>query len=265
VPDLNLKLKQVNNISYLTSPQLLREGSILVAFTTRHGGYSSSSYSSLNLAFHVGDRPDHVRKNRQKLCASLGLDLKRLTTAEQIHSSNVKVVTEGMVGAGALSNENVIPQTDALITNLTNTPLTVFLADCLPVVLVDPVKKLIGVVHAGWQGIYSEIVLNTFDRMEQSFASSLKDVVVFIGPGIGSCCYAVDSSRASKFRRKFPFLEEGNHLDLKSIVSRQLIERGIPEKNISKSEICTSCRGDLFFSYRRERECGRQAAIAAII
>lgn len=264
MPDFNLKHKQVNNISYLTSPQLLRERSILVAFTMRHGGYSSSSYNSLNLAFHVGDRSDNVRKNRQKLCTSLGLNLKRLTTAEQIHSSNVTVVTEKMVGAGALSSENAVPRMDALITNLKNIPLAVFLADCLPVVLVDPVKKLIGVVHAGWQGIYSEIVLNTFDRMEQTFASATQDVVVFIGPGIGSCCYVVDSSRASKFRRKFPFIE-GNNLDLKSIVRRQFIERGISEKNIYESDICTSCHSDLFFSYRKERECGRQAAIAAII
>lgn len=266
MPGYNLELKQVDNIPYLTSPKLFQEGSILVAFTTRHGGYSSSYYSSLNLAFHVGDNPDHVRKNRQKLCANLGVDPKKMTTADQVHSSNIRVVTEELTGAGALESGDAIPRTDALITDLTDSPLAVFMADCLPLVLVDPLRKVVAVVHAGWQGIYSDVVSKSLDTMEQSFASPPQDVIVFIGPGIGPCCYTVDSSMVQKFRQKFPFVgEHQRSLDLKLIARRGLVEKGVGEENIYESGICTSCRNDMFFSYRKERRCGRQAAIVAIM
>lgn len=219
----------------MTSPKLLRERSNLIVFTNRTAG---------NLAFHVGDDRKKVAKNRRRLFKLLGLDINRLTTANQVHGTKVVRVTEKEVGSGAFSDEDAIPLTDALITNLKNTPLAVFLADCLPVILVDYFKQVIGVVHAGRKGVQSEIVPETLRLVKKSFASSPGDVLAFVGPGIGSCCYPID---------------------LHQIVVEQLMSEGILKEHISMSEECTSCRNDLFFSYRKEKTCGRQAAIAAIL
>lgn len=219
----------------MTSPKLLRTRSTRIIFTNRTAG---------NLAFHVGGNPKKVAENRRRLLDTLGLDINRLTTADQVHGARVVRVTEKEVGSGAFSDEDAIPATDALVTNLKNTPLVIFLADCLPIILVDCFKQVIGVVHAGREGVYLKIVPETIKLVKKSFASSPGDILAFIGPGIGPCCYPVD---------------------LREVVLEQLESEGISKENIYLREECTSCQNDLFFSYRKEKTCGRQAAIAAIL
>ena len=153
-------------------------------------------------------------------------------------------------------------------------------ADCVPILLADPVKKIIGVVHAGWRGAAKGIVQKTVETMVKQFGSDGKALLAAIGPSIGSCCYKVDEAVAKEFGGNeylillYPPLKKGESkgdlakggrgdvewgLDLKRANFIQLLNMGILEKNISVENLCTSCRNDLFFSYRKDGKItGRQ-------
>ena len=120
--------------------------------TTRTGGTSSRPYDSLNLAFHTGDDPQNVLKNRKSILSIMGINLGSLTLSKQPHGGNIKIITEEHKGRGSIIYEDGIDGVDALITNFRNICLVVLSADCVPVVLYDFSKNIIGIVHAGWRG-----------------------------------------------------------------------------------------------------------------
>ncbi|MDP3014455.1 MAG: polyphenol oxidase family protein, partial [Candidatus Subteraquimicrobiales bacterium] len=165
----NISFQKKGSLGFYTSFKLLKELSVFFAFTTRFGGISPSPYDSLNLAFHVGDNPTNVVKNREILCSTFGLDLSLVTAPEQIHSDGVKIVDSSLKGRGAYSANTAIDGADALITDLKRVPLVIFLADCVPVVLVERHAKAVGIVHAGWQGTYKEIALKTAKLMKETY------------------------------------------------------------------------------------------------
>ncbi len=264
----NLSLQKEGDLSSYTSPELLKELSVLVAFTTRSGGVSLTPFNSLNLAFHVDDNPLNVSKNREILCSTLKINPDSLTVPEQVHSDGVKVVDLNLKGSGAFSDKTAIKKTDALVTNLKNTPLIIFLADCVPVILVERKAKAVGIVHAGWQGTYKEITLKTLRLMEKTYDLSIEEMLVFIGPSVKSCCYEVSSQLFKNFVDKFSFAEKAfdrNFLDLQLLNKLQLVKVGVPEENIHVVNKCTCCEEELFFSYRRGKVTGRQAALVTIL
>ncbi len=250
----------------MASPELLRERSILIAFTTRRGGVSPAPYDTLNLAAHVDEDQNNVLANRLRLTAALELDATRLTTAQQTHSRNIALVDQANNGAGATDYDSAIPDTDALVTGLQNTPIAVFTADCVPVILVDPVTRYTSVVHAGYKGLYSRIVTAAIDVLVADSGGRVGDIIAFVGPAIGKCCYDVDPERAALFAPARTERRGGKiYLDTPGIAADEIQAAGIPAENISVSGLCTACREDLFFSYRRAKVCGRQATIAAIL
>ncbi|HDP69396.1 MAG TPA: peptidoglycan editing factor PgeF [Actinobacteria bacterium] len=260
--------KKGSNFIYLTSSELLNKSSILIAFSKRHGGKSKSPYDSLNLALHVGDKEEVVIENREILCSNLVIDMHRLTTCEQVHGSNVVVVDESLVGRGSLFQQEAILQTDALITNIKDVPLAVFCADCVPILIVDPVKRVVGVVHAGWRGTYAEISRRVVQRFVDKFGSSPKNILSFIGPHIRDCCYRVGQLFAQKFEDKFPLKLDTHpgesYLNLEEANIKQLIKSGVQPGNINSAHSCTSCNPN-FFSYRRDKGVtGRQCALVVI-
>ncbi len=265
--DYNLELKIINGLNVLTSPELLRERSMLIAYTTRTRGVSSPPYDSLNLGLHVGDVAGDVRQNRHMVTDDLRIPMKRLTTAKQVHKDVVTVITENNAGAGAVSYETAIDDTDALITNVSDTPLMILTADCLPVALASKDQHVIGAVHAGSEGVYLEIVLRALELMKSSFKVVEEDMLAFIGPGIRACCYEVSDERADIFKAKFgkDAVTGDRHLDLPGIVRSQLLAAGVKDEDIYDTGLCTCCREDQFFSYRRDGKCGRQALIVANI
>lgn len=264
--DFRLDYETINKIEFLISQKLLEKYSILASFTSREKGVSPPPYNSLNLGFKAGDDPQIVIKNRELVCDCLKLDFERLTTAKQIHSDGTVLVTPELIGRGKASEETAIPQTDALITNLRKVPLALFFADCVPIILVDPINKAAGIIHAGWQGALAEIAAKTFLQMQKNFHSQPQEILVFLGPSIGPCCYQVDEERADRFRKKFPgALADKNSVNLEEANKLTLERLGIPPKNFYSAGTCTSCRNDLFFSYRKEKITGRQAALVCIL
>ena len=247
----------------MASPKILRERSVLICFTTRIGGVSRRPYESLNLAYHVGDEQADVTENRRRVLTTLGLDAGRLTTVKQIHGNAILEIDEKQAGAGCTGIAQ--KEADALATSLNNTPIAVCTADCVPLILADVQTRKIIVVHAGWKGIYSLIVPRALKALKEAAHGKLSDVYAFIGPAIGQCCYEVDATRAGLFDERYVKREAGKtRLNLPAIVEGQLREAGLDEDSITDSGLCTCCRNDLLFSFRRDGICGRQMAVAAL-
>ncbi|TET53185.1 MAG: peptidoglycan editing factor PgeF [Actinobacteria bacterium] len=259
----DLSLVSENGISYIT-PALLKERSLFVAFTTRIGGFSKTPYDALNGAFHVGDISENVKKNRRLMANKLGFDHTKLTCAQQAHRDNIKLVEDEEVGAGHESYDKAIIETDGLVTLGKAVPIAMFFADCLPVVLVSYDPKLVAVIHAGYKGLLKLIVSKSLNVITKY--TDIQNVLAFLGPSIGPCCYRVESKRVSAFKEHFPAIidKNENFLDLKKIAIYQLTRAGLSSDRIFSNNFCTYCNDDLFFSFRRDGTTGRQSAIAYI-
>ena len=235
-------------------------------FTTRRGGYSRPPYDTFNLSFEVGDSDKAVVKNRTKLAKVLRIPVDRFITLRQKHSSRILKVDKKS-GLSFLVKE-VFGEGDALITSRP-LALTLFYADCLPIFLVEPAKKVAGLVHAGWRGLKEKIARKTVEKMVEQFGISPTALFAWLGPSIGDCCYQVSTDFLDYFGdypESFRKTIDGQiFLNLKSIGHAQLLEAGAKERNIKVVPSCTSCQANLFFSYRREKgETGRHAAILVI-
>jgi YfiH family protein len=245
---------------------------ILVAFSERGGGRSVAPYDGLDLAAHVGDAPATVDENRAALLRSLGIEplRHRLTMAEQVHGSTVRVVTGASVGMGAFARTDgppPLPATDALVTTDPEAPLMLCYADCVPVVLVAtaPVKA-VAVVHAGWRGALARIPAEAARRLASECGCGTADLVAYIGPHIGPCCYNVDVALLSQFVQSFGNIAAAQgRLDLGAVVSESLIGVGVPLSSQAHVDICTMDRTDAFYSYRAEGLTGRHGALACIL
>ena len=175
----------------------------------------------------------------------------RLATAKQVHSNHVlRVKTSGPQG-----------EADALITNQPGIGLAIRTADCLPILIADPENRAIAAVHAGWRGVVSEIVPKAVEAMTREFGSKPGDLMVAIGPGIGTCCFEVGPEVAEKFG-----LSGRTKVDLVETTCRQLGRNGVSAGQISASGLCSYCDSELFESYRRDREkAGRMISLIGLI
>ena len=239
--------------------------------STRHGGFSTGALASLNLGLHVDDDPALVVRNRELFCRSLGADFESLVTCQQVHGVKVAKATRCEAGMGSRNYESSIPDTDALITNEPGLPLMLFFADCTPIMIADPVNRAIGVAHGGWKGTLGGIAVITIEAMAREYGSRPENLLASVGPSIGPCCYAVRSDVADRFQERYPGyaddilkLENGEiMLNLWECNRRQLLDAGVPAKNIDKADTCTSCNHKQFFSYRADK--GKTGRIGALM
>ena len=253
--------KKTNALSMWCFENLLGHEGMDHFVTTREGGSSRPPYNSLNLSFNVGDDPERVLDNRRTLAEALGMPLANLTTARQIHDAHVRIVLEGLRGKGSTDYEDAIDGTDAMVTNVPGICLMVLSADCVPILMWDPAKKVIGVVHAGWKGTLRFIARKAAKVFQKGFGSSPHDILVGIGPSIGPCCFEVGSEvifqvkdRLGTGKKHFwnKLVDEKGYFDLWSANLKQLVQAGIPENNIEVARTCTCDHADVFFSHRCE-------------
>jgi YfiH family protein len=216
-----------------------------------------------NMKFGFGS-DEEVRKNRQKFAKILGFNPERIVEAEQIHGGQIAAV-------GKTDIDQEIKGADGLVTHGLKVYLFVKVADCIPILFFDPMRGVIGIAHAGWRGILAGIGANTVKFMETRFSCIPKDILVGLGPSIGSCCYLVPKKRALKFQKKFGKEtvreKEGRwYLDLKKAVCNDLISAGALPSKIEVFSLCTACCPNFFFSYRREGESlsGETAAVIGL-
>ena len=262
---------QTDEITYLYLPDWLEQGAF-AAFTTRTGGSSNGAYDSLNLALHVGDDPLKVVDNRVKTLNSFGGSLDMLVCSQQVHSSRAAAVDSSYRGRGAFEYEDGLPDTDALATDTPGLYLASFYADCIPVYMFDPDHRCVALIHSGWKGTMNHIAAKTFTLMKEQYGSSIRRISVFIGPGIDRCCFEVHSDLAAQASNEFAGFtgiidQRGGQLywDLKGTIQRELLLLGAPAENVQVCPLCTCCRGDLFYSYRRDNgNTGRMGAFLTL-
>jgi len=268
----DFELKKLGQIKYFNCRELDDTNLVMNAFTTRFGGVSESPFDNLNLAYNIGDKVSCVTENRKIISGTLGIDYKNLVSAQQVHKDKIAIVRKEDKGKGAFKYSNAIAESDALITNIPAIPLLMCYADCVPVFILDPVKKAIALIHSGRRGTELELVLKTLFKMKKIFETNPHSCLAAIFPSIGPCCYCVKEENkiddyclnAIKYNGELISLQNksGRSLDLKKANHLQLIKAGLQEKNIFINEICTADHPELFFSYRRDKgNTGRMAAI----
>jgi YfiH family protein len=245
---------------------------VTAVVTTRNGGVSSGSYASLNLGDHVGDDHEAVLENRRRLASALGVD--RLTVPDQQHKDRVAVIDAALAGRGhdgVPDSVAAFPATDALVTNLPGTALTIMVADCAPVVLFDPGRRAIGVAHCGRGGTVLGALPKTIETMTAAFGSAPGDLLVGIGPAIGAASYEIGDAQAAEVAAAFgdaglltPTRPGHCTLDVVGGLRIQLRTAGVKEANVHDLAIDTRTATDTFFSDRAARPCGR-FMIAAVL
>lgn len=242
--------REQRGIRYLVFPRLGEAGLSLHAFTSR----------PFDLGFGRRKRED-VLKDRRKVCQAIGINFLLLTAGEQVHGARVVKAGERERGRGTLNAEGAIRQTDGFISNVPDVPLTILTADCVPIFILDPVRRAIGLVHAGWKGTLNRMAERVIIKMEEEYGSQPEELIAALGPSIGPCCYQVGEDVVNVFRKQFPdwpafilskLAEEKWTLDLWEATRLQLMRVGIKDDNTINSRMCTSCGNDVFFSRRRD-------------
>ncbi len=291
-------------LNILSASHLSKLPRLVHGFSTRRGGFSRAyGGDALNLGFTKDDSKAAVERNRAAFLQQLGAgsqpEPKRgprnahshlwpLVTLRQVHSDIIRFVDSPP--ESQLTGDGLITATPGLL-------LGIQTADCLPIILVDPKRRVVGVFHAGWRGTVKRIVEKGVGEMRRRFGSRPRDLKAAIGPGIHGCCYEVGAEVREKFdsqfayaakpfrevaepdpvREKYPMLfltaRPPGHsvlpkkifLDLVEANRQQLLAVGVQAKSIEASPLCTNCRTDLLFSYRAERgKTGRMMGVVGI-
>src|SRR6202453_200335 len=181
--------RRVGDLDLLTWPAFEASGAD-VAVTGRAGGASSGAYDSLNMGLTVGDDPERVLENRRRVAAAFGASISDFVYARQVHGTGVHVVGDQDRGRGTLRVDDSIPDTDALVNTTPGVVLAILTADCVPIVLHDPVAGVLACVHSGWRGTVARIAAATVAAMEK-LGSRPADIIAGIGPAIPAARYQV--------------------------------------------------------------------------
>ncbi len=249
-------------LTYFTFPELTALG-VAHVIGSRRGGVSDGPFATLNVSLSVGDATERVRENRARLGHLLGVTPEEMVTASLIHGSDVAPVNGVHKGAR-------IPYHDALITDEPRVPLFMTFADCVPILVVDPERRALGLVHAGWRGTAAGVLPKTITTMQQRFGSQPADLIVAFGPAIGKCHYEIreDVIQAFRLLGRTPVILEPSangtaYLDLIATNRQQASALGV--RRFLEAGLCTACRTDLFFSHRAEKgRTGRFGVLAML-
>lgn len=199
--------------------------------------------------------------------------LEEAVCCQQVHGSQVKQVGLLDRGRGAYNLNTAISGCDALITNIPRVYLLSFYADCVPVYFYDPQNRAIGVAHCGWKGTMDRIATNTLDAMQNAYQTAAEQVQIFIGPGIGPCCFTIQTDLMVQVYKEFGDLHDIISNDGQSRITwdlsdtnRQiLIKSGVRAENISVCNLCTACHPEIFYSHRQEHGMtGRMGALLGL-
>jgi hypothetical protein len=265
--------RKSRGLKILQAPALAKLPWLIHGFSTKPGGVSTQDGQKvLNLGFTEWDTKENVLENRRRFQSALGATDLKLISLRQIHSDVIHLFDAA---------PPALCQGDASITNRPGLLLSVQTADCVPILLVDPKNRAIAAIHAGWRGTLARIVVKAIGQMQMQFKSNPADLLAAIGPSIGGCCYEVGTEVATQFHSQFAEAPEwfdefrtgdepnpvqwlnmmppGHQpppknvlLDLRKANRAQLLAAGIRAPNIFVSDLCTACRRDLLFSYRKE-------------
>jgi len=272
------RIRPAGTLRLLTWPALAASGAE-AAVTTRDGGVSAGPYATLNLSLSVGDEPARVLENRRRLAAALNARPDDFVFARQVHAAGVRVVGEADRGSGAYTLDGAIADADALVTTTPGLVLAILAADCVPIVLHDPVAGVLACVHAGWRGTVARAPAAAIGVM-QSLGSRPADVIAGVGPAIAQDRYQVGPEVHGAVTAAFgpaagalicpDPVPDRWRLDLWAANRLVLCEAGVPAAQIHVTGLPTGPAGPAgpgsgyFFSDRAARPCGRLALVARL-
>jgi hypothetical protein len=295
-------------LAWIEHPLIARYSWLVHAFSTRQGGVSRGLSAGLNLGFTKGEPRARVWENRKLFLQQLGAEHFALAALRQVHSANIYQVrraTSGKIeyrlGGNRIPEQPGLDQPvgDALLTDQAGILLSVRTADCLPVLLVDPKRRAVAAVHAGWRGALARIVEKAVGEMRHVYGSEPQSLLAVLGPSIRVCCYEVGQEVEDAFQGRFPRADKffrkrfeppafdstrrptsflnmrppgyqstgtpAIRLDLVAVAQDQLLTAGLTPHHVAAVNFCTACRTDLFYSCRQKGSgAGRMLAVIGI-
>lgn len=283
--------RENEKMAYFTFAGLEQTGIVDHFFSTRHGGVSSAHLQSLNFSYSQGDTKENVDENYKRAAAHMGMTAADIVCSQQTHTTNVRLVTAADKGKGVVC-ERDYTDVDGLLTNEKGVILATFYADCVPLFIVDPVHRAIGLSHSGWRGTVGKMGAVTLDKMSAAYGTKPEEVRVAIAPSICQNCYEVSEDVASAFAEAFArddakaaeYLaryhstytqkglddclmyqkEDGKYqLNLWYANFRVFRDAGVLDEHIEVTDVCTCCNPELLFSHRASR--GRRGNLGAFM
>ena len=256
--------EHVDGIVLYRFERLCEAEGVAHAVLTRIGGVSRPPYATLNLCRSDGEDPAAVEENLRRASHALGLEPGKFVRPSQVHGARVGVVERVDLGT-------VHPDTDALVTAAPAVPLLMCFGDCASVLFFDPVRRVIGMAHAGWRGVVAGSVTATVRAMTEQLGCDPADLWAGIGPTIGPCCYAVGPEVVAAVEAACPpgadvvrAVGGRTHLDLPAAVQAQLHAAGLEQ--VEDAGLCTACHVDEFFSHRAEHgRTGRFGVVMELV
>ena len=259
--------QNTNGVVYMTASHIPMKH----CFTTRYGGVSEGVLSSLNLGENRGDDPSNVIENYRRLGEATGIPTHHMAFTRQVHGNDVRIVTE----ADVHTLMTPVPyDADGVVTDIPGLAVIAFVADCVPLLLCDPVNKVVGAVHCGWRSTVADIMGNAVEKMV-SLGADPKEICAAIGASIGYCCFEVGPEVPEAVYALLPNDHEGLvragekdgkfYVDLREAIARRLTQLGLQRDKILVSEECTVCSHEKYWSHRYTKgERGSQAALIVI-
>jgi len=264
-----MEMITVNGVTFCAFSHIRQTGLVRHGFSTKRGGVSRGVFASMNLSHTRGDEADCVRENIRRMTEALGMDSAQTAFCEQVHGTRI-VCANALHRNGGDAYPDDLLATDGLIADTSGVALATMHADCVPLFFLDPVRRAIGMVHAGWRGTAADIAGITVRRMAEAFGSNAADLLVGIGPSIGPCCFEVDEDVVQAFDVVYVAKSltdaRKSYIDLWRANEEMLVGAGVRRENIETAGICTKCRADLFYSHRRDGKArGAMAAFMQLI
>lgn len=275
--ELSLEIRRSGEIEYLVFPLLEKDGVAQHLVSTRLGGVSRGIYATMNYNYERGDDPAAVDENYRRTARLFGRTPDAFVCSAQTHTTNVRVVTAADAGKG-VTRPRDYTDVDGLVTNVPGLILRTSYADCVPLLFVDPIRRVIGCSHSGWKGTAAQMGRVTVEKMRAEYGCDPADILAAIGPSICGDCYEVGEEVADVFAALFakpPYdgvrIEEilrddhnGKfHLDLWRANERILLAAGIRREHLAVTDLCTCCNPDYLFSHRASR--GRRGNFCAFL
>lgn len=267
-----MEIKENRGVTFLTYPAFDKLPGFVHGFSTRLGGVSEGIFSEMNLSFQRGDQEEAVRENYRRISEALGISPEQIVCSQQTHTANVRVVTDKDCGNG-VTRPQAFRDVDGMVTNVPGVVLCTMYADCVPLYFIDPVKRCIGLAHAGWAGSVGKIGAVTVQALQNTYGSEPKDLLAAIGPSICQNCYEVSEDVIERVRAAFPektcrklFYRKENgkyQLDLWQTNYEVLLESHLMPAHIFLPNLCTCCNPQFLFSHRASK--GKRGNLAAFL
>ena len=253
--------EEVGGVPYLSFRALKKTELVADGFSTRLGGVSKGDCAAMNFSYTRGDDPSDVLENFTRMAAALGVERDRMVVSWQTHTVHVRQMTEDDAGKGVIRPREY-RDIDGMITDVPGLTLVTFYADCVPLYVVDPVHRAIGLSHAGWRGTVKGMARETLKAMKEAFGTRPEDLTVCIGPSICKDCFEVGEEVVEEFKNAFApkwhdaLFETGRapgkyQLNLWKANEILFSEEGLKREQIHTTNICTMCNHEFLFSHRK--------------